>query len=89
MLPVNLAPIIKKFYCFDCESRFEEEVYDEIGQEFFCLNCKSFNILPFAESAMGQHGCGAEECKRRINLEEGCVDCSGCEYGCVSNRGKI
>lgn len=41
----------------------------------FCLKCNSDQVLPFAESAIGQDGCGAEGCSRRVDGEKSCGDC--------------
>ena len=83
MLPIHSTPEVKKFLCLDCESRFEEEIYDEIVQEFACLNCKSVNILPFPESAVGQsHGCGSKSCCHRVGKLGEIVDCENCEDNC-------
>ena len=84
MLPTLTPPNIKKFFCLKCEARFEEEIVDELNQEVFCLRCSSEEILPFAESAIGQEGCGSSHCPRKI--ENGgdikdCGACNGCHHG--------
>ena len=68
---------IKKFLCLNCKARFEEAIIDEFHQEITCLNCGSYEVLPFAESAIGQDGCDNEHCNRRVG-----GDCGGCEKQC-------
>ncbi len=58
MLPIYSTYQVKKFLCLNCESRFEEFLYDEINQEICCLNCQSFNILPFRTKS----GCDHKTC---------------------------
>ncbi len=84
MLPIYSTSEIKKFLCLDCESRFEEEIYDEIVQEFACLNCGGINILPFPESAIGQHGCSSKNCSRRVKNTGEIWDCTECDESCNS-----
>ncbi len=70
---------IKKFLCLNCESRWEEVIFDELNIDVQCLKCNSFHILPFPESAIGQHGCNSTSCNQRINNE-----CGNCKKNCKS-----
>lgn len=87
MLPVYQEPRIIKIYCFDCESRFEEEVYEEVDQTIFCISCKSENILPFAECVDEQEGCSSNHCQKRVCDDGEIVDCGGCNHGCSNTGG--
>lgn len=75
MLTVVQEPRILKFYCFDCESRFEEEICEELDPHIFCFHCRGVNILPFAECVDEQEGCSSDGCERSV-----------CGGGCVGER---